>query len=169
MAKLIELVSRWRGSKRWLSCIVFIGIVVTAGLALPQVLPNATAVGEAAAPAGGAAQDPWNYNAPPLPEAPDARTMLMRLALGTGMVSGLCVGTLWLGKRWLQVKPLPTGGAKQLRLIEALPLQGRCCVYLLQAGSRQVLVGADGGGLRALLPLTDSFEQTLAQAQDGDL
>jgi hypothetical protein len=169
MAKPVALFSTLRGSKGWRSSAVFVLIVVIAGLTLPQVMLKAPAVAETPHLEATPGQESLTYNVPSLPEGTDARAMLTRLALGTVLVLGLCVGTLWLGKRWLGVKPLPLGGAeRQLRLVEVLPLRGRCCVYLLQAGPRQILVGADACGLRALLPLTDSFEQTLTRASDPE-
>lgn len=165
MAPRFNLTFAPNGLQRWLAPGVFILIVVLAGLALPQVMPNTTAVPQIPSANAASGQEMWMDSTTPLPEGPDARAMLTRLALGTVLVLGLCVGTLWVGKRWLQVKPLPPGGTRQLRVVEALPLNGRCCVYLLQAGSRQVLAGIDGYGLKVLLPLTDSFEHTLSQAQ----
>jgi hypothetical protein len=169
MAKLVNLVFLASGSGRWLSSIVFVLVVVMAGLVLPQLLPSGPAVAEAASVPAAAAPDMWNYSPPSLPEGPDTRAMLLRLGLGTVLVLGLGVGTLWLSKRWLQVKAVPSGGTRQLRLVEVLPLQGRCCIYLVQAGSRQILAGADAGGLKALLPLTDSFEQSLTEAHTREL
>lgn len=153
MATLFKQVTASKRCPRWLSVGGLVLVAVSAGLMLPQVMPNATAVPESPLGRVVASQDAWTSTAPSLADGPDARSMLIRLGLGTVLVLGLSVGSLWLGKRWLQVKPLPTGGERQLRLLETIPLHGRCRVYLLQAGSQQVLVGADGYGLQALLPL----------------
>lgn len=156
------------GAKRWLPTAALGVVVVLAGVVLPQLLPNAAAVPESTPKSETASQDPWAYNPPPLSEGPEARTMLLRLGVGTVVVVGLCIGTLLLGKRWLQVVPTPTGGTRQMTVMEALPLQNRCCVYLIKVGSRQMLAGVDGSGLKALVPLTEPFEQALNDMQAGE-
>jgi flagellar biogenesis protein FliO len=91
--------------------------------------------------------------------------MLVRLVLGTVAVLALCVLTLWVGKRWLRPLAVRDGAGKELRVIEALPLSGRCSVYLIQAGKCRALAGVDATGLKALLTLTEPFEEGLAEGK----
>ncbi|SRR5579871_3795282 len=154
--------------KRWLPLAVLGLIVMLAGVVLPQLLPSATAVPETTPKTSADQQDPWAYNPPSLTDGPDARAMLLRLGMGTVIVVALCIGTLWLGKRWLQVAPTPAVGERQLGVLEALPLNHRCCVYLIRAGSHQLLAGVDSSGLKALVPLVAPFEQALTEVQAGD-
>lgn len=168
MTKRPNPVSMPPGLKRWLPTAAFGLVVMLAGVVMPQMLPNAAAVPGPTPKTETGPQDPWAYNPPTLAEGPDARAMLLRLGIGTVIVVGLCIGTLWLGKRWLQAAPTPTGREKQLGVLEALSLNNRCCVYLIKVGSRQMLAGVDGSGLKALVPLTEPFEQTLNDLQAGE-
>jgi flagellar biogenesis protein FliO len=88
--------------------------------------------------------------------------MLRRLGIGTMTVLGLCAGTLWLGKAWLRGTPAKGGEGGQLRLLESVTLGNRCVVHLVRAGDQQVLVGVDSAGIKSLVPLLASFENTLA-------
>src|SRR5580658_1433742 len=82
--------------------VAIIGVVaVTAGIALPTAFPAV-----AQTPLTNPAPDSNNvgkltYTPPPLTDAPDPKSMLTRLAGATAIVLVLCVGTIWLGKRWL--------------------------------------------------------------------
>lgn len=110
------------------------------------------------------------YTPPAWPEAPSPGPMLARLGVGTVVVLALCVGSLWFGKRWLLRGLPPTKpGGEHLRLIDAIPLGNRCSVYLLQTGVRQVLVGVDGSGLKALVTLPETFENALNDADAANL
>ena len=107
------------------------------------------------------------YSPPTWPEPPDLSSLILRLAVGTAVVLGLCVGMLWLGKRRLR-RQAPQGQAgSPLQLVETLTLANRCCLSLLKAGSAQILVAADGSGLKKMVALPESFENTLAQL-DGE-
>lgn len=103
------------------------------------------------------------YEPPALPELPAPGPMLLRLVLGTIFVLILCVVTLWAGKRWVHPLTVPTGQNKKLRVVESLPLCGRCSVFLLQAGDARVLVGVDQAGIKSLLPLPQPFDSALSE------
>lgn len=167
MAKLTNPFRLPERLKRWLPAGAF-GLVVLAGVLLPQLMSDAAAVPEAPPTREPAPKDNWAYTPPTFPEGPDAKAMLTRLALGTVLVLGLCAGSLWVGKRFLHLKGVPAGENRQLRVVETLRLNHRCCVFLLQAGNRQVLAGVDASGLKALVPWSDSFEETLTEAQGGE-
>jgi flagellar biogenesis protein FliO len=108
-------------------------------------------------------RDSLNYTPPAWPDAPDTAAMLRRLVMGTATVLGLCVCTLLVGRRWLRGAARGANSGDKLRLIETVALGNRCAVHLIQAGDQQVLVGIDGAGLKSLVPLTVSFENTLAE------
>jgi flagellar biogenesis protein FliO len=156
-------------------------LAVVCGLALPRSFPAEHAAVAHSAPAsevkvlpaappvaaqGSATQtkkEELTYSPPPWPESPDPKALLMRLGVGTVVVLGLCVGTLWAAKRWLHGTP-PVTARQQLRLLEALPLGNRCTLYLVSTGDRRVLVGADGAGLKTVVPLPEGFGDALAEA-----
>jgi flagellar biogenesis protein FliO len=152
------------GRKRWLLSAVIGLTAVIAGIVLPQAFMGNDAGLAGAAKGAPAAADSLEYNPPPLPGAPGAGAMLARLMVGTLVVLGLCVGTLWFGKRWVKTEP-PRGANSRLAVVESLALGNRCSVILVRAGPRQVLAGVDGTGLKALVALPDLFEDALEQAQ----
>src|SRR5262245_47422662 len=91
--------------------------------------------------------------------------MLLRLGGGTVVVLLLCVGTLWLSRRWLRKLPGQGEPGGRLSLVETLPLGNRCAVHLVRVGRQQVVVGVDGSGLKSLVALPDLFDEALAEAQ----
>lgn len=142
--------------------LVAVGVVaVTAGLLLPQMLP-----GEAPAATPQPKVEPrkggdLDYAPPTWPEAPSAAGLFVRLGVGTAVVLGLCVATLWGGKRWLLGANRAGAGGAQMQLVETLHLGNRCTLHLVQLASRQVLVGADAAGVKSIVPLPESFDECL--------
>jgi flagellar biogenesis protein FliO len=92
--------------------------------------------------------------------------MLLRLVLGAIFVLILCCATLWAGKRWVRPLTVPIGGNRTLRVLESLQLDGRSSVILLQAEKAKILVGVDQAGIKALLPLPQSFDGALGEVID---
>jgi flagellar biogenesis protein FliO len=139
-------------------------VALAGNVARADELPSNTAT--ASAQSG---RDDLNYTPPTWPDAPDTAAMLRRLVLGTATVLGLCVCTLWIGRRWLRGAPRGATSGSRLRLVETVVLGNRCSVHLLQTGDHQVLVGIDGTGLKSLVPLPASFENTLAEIKPAAL
>ena len=88
------------------------------------------------------------------------------LAVGTAVVMVLCIGKLFLCRRWLRRLPSQPSGNSHMTLIETLPLGNRCQVHLIRVGKQQVLVGLDGAGLKSLVALPDTFDEALAAMQE---
>jgi len=171
---------RW---KLWLP-LAAVGLVASvAGLAMPQFLGKESLK----APTPVAQIPSWKtqepngdlqYTPPTWPETPDYGAMFSRLVAGTVIVLGMCVGVLWLGKRWLPISGLSVSGllmsaagasaGTHLKLVETLSLGNRCCLHLVQMAERQVLVGVDGSGVKTVVPLTETFAQTLRDTQLRD-
>lgn len=149
----------------WLTVCV-LGLTATVcGLFLPQSLRGHREPA-AATPIPEPARETKNtleYTPPALPDMPSPGSMFVRLALGTIFVLILSIVTLWAGKRWIRPLAGPVGENRQLRLMESLPLGGRCAVYLLQVGETKVLAGVDQAGIKALLPLPQPFDGALAE------
>jgi flagellar biogenesis protein FliO len=132
---------------------------VAAAIPTPQSPPQSEEAGVSTVQS----KDQLEYNPPALPEMPPLQPMLMRLAFGTILVLILCILTLWSGKRWVRPLVAPTHESKKLRILESLPLGGRCSVFLLQADEAKILVGVDQAGIKSLLPLPQSFDRALEE------
>lgn len=151
--------------------LVAVGVVaVTAGMLLPQWLPNEAPAAEPRTKRvetrkGGELE----YTPPTWPEPPSAAGLLVRLGVGTAIVLGLSVATLWAGKRWLLGPNRAGVGGAHMQLVESLHLGNRCTLHLIQFASRQVLVGADATGVKSIVPLPDAFEDCLPRLDaEGD-
>lgn len=158
-----------KAKRPWLSLGMMAGAALLAGLALPQLMPSThprTPVKSESEPSGQRDKNDWTYVPPSWPEPPDHQAAFVRLGLGTAAVLTLCVATLWCGKRWLRGEtPVAAAGA-QLSFIESLPLGNRCVIHLVQIHNRPVLVGADAAGIKTIVPLPESFAQTLLTAEE---
>jgi flagellar biogenesis protein FliO len=148
----------------WLTWGVLAVAAVIAGVMLPQLMSGESAVDGMKSKAQEKDKASLEYRAPALPEAPSAQAMLIRLALGTVIVLGLCVGTIFGLKRW--VNPSLTGDAlsREMKLIETLPLGNRCLLHLVHLGKQQILVGVDAGGVKSIVPLPGTFDEVLTEA-----
>lgn len=116
-------------------------------------------VDEKAAPSAGREV---NYQQPEWNKGPSLGSLLFKMAFGTVLALGACVGSLWYGRKWLQkaqgVLPLKGG---ELRLIESTRVGGQCFVHLLQVGNQRILAGTDRSGLQSLVPLPEAFGNVL--------
>lgn len=100
---------------------------------------------------------------PQWPAPPDTGAMLLRLVIGTVVVLGLCVGSLWLGKPWLlRLQSINTGG-KVLHIEGTVSLGNRAVLYLVKVGDTQLIAGTDGSGLKSLITLPTSFKEVLEE------
>src|SRR5437773_2026247 len=87
-------------SKKWTTLAIVGVAAVLAGLFLPQLLPSSTPEPKTTTEGSGKS-GPFAYKAQEWPEPPSSQGMFVRLALGTLIVLGLCVGTVFLCKRWM--------------------------------------------------------------------
>jgi flagellar biogenesis protein FliO len=137
--------------------LVTIGLIASlAGLLIPQMLPG----DKAQAPTAVHDMKDLTYVPPAWPEPPSVQSLMLRLVFGTMFVLILSVAAIWYGKRYLTAYASGSLGG-DLKLVETLPLGNRCRLHLVRLGSRQILIGADGAGIKTVTPL-DDFEQVLA-------
>jgi flagellar biogenesis protein FliO len=142
--------------KRSTAVLITIGLIASlAGLLIPQMLPGE----KAPTPIVRDAKD-LTYVPPTWPEPPSIQGLMLRLGFGTMFVLILSVAAIWYGKRYLTAYAGGSLGG-ELKLVETLPLGNRCRLHLVRLGSRQILIGADGAGIKTVTPL-DDFEQVLA-------
>jgi flagellar biogenesis protein FliO len=148
---------------RWVA-LAMVGLVaVVGGLFVPQLITTPAPPAEPRAAGPEKAQPA--YTPPSLPDGPSPQSLMIRLLIGTAVVLGLCVGTLWVGKRWLAAPAPKAAAGGQLSLVETLPLGNRCSVHLVKVGSRQVLVGVDGAGVKSMVALPEQFGDALEEIQ----
>jgi flagellar biogenesis protein FliO len=160
------------GWATWLAFGLFGLLASAAGLFAPGLgdppaappLSGQVGTPDKASAAGGALE----YTPPALPDFPSPGAMLLRLALGTAAVLALCVVTLVAARRFVRPPPAAGAAGQELRLIESLPLGGRCSVHLLQAGKTRALAGVDATGLKVLLALPETFAEALAHDAPGE-
>jgi flagellar biogenesis protein FliO len=149
--------------KRSTAILVAIGLIASlVGLVVPQMLPGEKAAMPSSPTAPGTVQGAKNlsYTPPTWPEPPSVQSLMLRLGFGTMFVLVLSVAAIWYGKRYLAAYA-GTLGNGELKLVETLVLGNRCRLHLVRLGARQILVGADGAGIKTVTPL-DDFEQVLA-------
>ena len=104
------------------------------------------------------------YTPQSLPAPPRFGAILTRLLFGTVVSLVLCVATIWFGRRWLERGAnLANPTQQHLQLTASLSLGRRCSVALLEIGDRQVLVGSDPSGLKAMLVLPVAFENVVSE------
>jgi flagellar biogenesis protein FliO len=173
---------------RWLSVALLGALAVAGGIILPRLLPFSLPASVSAEKAGTTQPQPkiqtasqrtaqapgpggklvgpkdWTYVPPSWPEPPDHHAMFIRLGAGTLAVLALCAGSLWFGKRWFRGATAAASTPSQLRLVESLPLGNRCVIHLVNIGANSVLIGTDAGGVKTVVPLAESFAQTLLAA-----
>ncbi|HEX3314673.1 MAG TPA: flagellar biosynthetic protein FliO [Gemmataceae bacterium] len=144
-------------AKRSTAVLVTIGLIASlAGLLIPQMLPG----DKAPTPIAVHDAKDLTYVPPAWPEPPSVQSLMLRLVFGTMFVLILSVAAIWYGKRYLTAYAGGSLGG-DLKLVETLPLGNRCRLHLVRLGSRQILIGTDGAGIKTVTPL-DDFEQVLA-------
>ena len=129
-----------------------------AGLEEVASEPVATSVATTAEP--NALDSEMTYK-PEWPAPPDTGAMLLRLVIGTVVVLGLCVGSLWFGKPWLMRLQLTNTIGQPMQIEGTVALGNRAVLYLVKIGDTQLVAGTDATGLKSLIALPASFKDTL--------
>lgn len=151
----------------WMSWGLIAAAAVLAGVLLPQMMNAEMAAETPRAKAEAKDKGSLEYAAPALPEAPSASAMLARLGVGTVLVLGLCVATIFGMKRWMQPQFAGSTAPREMKLVETLSLGNRCLVHLVHLGKQPVLVGVDASGVKMIVPVAGDFENVLAEASDA--
>ncbi|GIW78411.1 MAG: hypothetical protein KatS3mg105_0218 [Gemmatales bacterium] len=158
--------ARWQkqyGTKNWLLLALMAGLAVLGGVLVPQLrLHSPDANAQPSFVSKSSADGKLGYTPPAIPAAPDPQGMILRLFLFAAVLLAMTVLGLVLARKWLTINPATaTGQNKSMRLVEMLPLGNRCCLYLVDADQRPVLVGVDASGLRTIVPIPESFGREL--------
>lgn len=147
----------------WQPWVTIAVVAILTGLVLPQMMPGETVVPAKSSRTETKDKSNLDYTAPSVPEAPNFQGMIVRLGIGTTVVLGLCVATLFGLKRWLNPPAGQSDPDREMRLIETLNLGGRCALHLVHLGKREVLIGVDSNGIKTMLPLSESFADVLTK------
>lgn len=94
----------------------------------------------------------------------DTRTLLMKLTAGVVLSVSLCFGLMFVGTKlkggdWMQ-------SSGEMQLVDTLNCGQRCCLQLVRVQDRLVVVGRDASGIREIVPLSPSFEQSFDDRLD---
>jgi flagellar biogenesis protein FliO len=117
---------------------------------------------------GASQENDFSYS-PQWPEPPNTGALLLRFFVGTVVVLGLCVGSLWLAKPWLQRLKVSGAGTPSFHVEGSVAVGNRAMLYLVRVGETQLIAGTDGSGLKSLIALPPSFKEVLdAQVPDVD-
>jgi flagellar biogenesis protein FliO len=165
----------WQGGPRsalrgpWATVASVAGLAIVAGLMLPKLLSSETVIDKdrpRTDSKGGVAVS--EYKAPNLPEVPNPQALLGRLFMGTIVVLGLSVLSIWVMRRWLPGQVPAHAAPRDMRLIETLHLGNRSSLHLVHLGQREILVGVDAGGIKSIVPLSKPFDDALAETVQND-
>jgi flagellar biogenesis protein FliO len=159
------------GNRKWWITLSTTGaFIIFAGLLAPKLIntpippqtpTNNPALNDAALPASttppvNTVQQEEPKLAFPTAIPAEIRGSVERLAIGAGVIIAVAVAIAWLRRRSASKAPSTPG---LLNVTAALVLPHRCCLYLIEVGSRQFITGVDGNGIHALTPLPDATDQ----------
>ena len=131
---------------------------------LEEVVPEPVASSTATTAEPNALDSEMTYK-PEWPAPPDTGAMLLRLVIGTVVVLGLCVGSLWFGKPWLMRLQLTNTTGQPMQIEGTVALGNRAVLYLVKIGDMQLVAGTDATGLKSLIALPASFTDALDKQQ----
>jgi flagellar biogenesis protein FliO len=149
----------------WMSWVAITAVAIVLGLVAPQLMPGEASREKVEPKTEAKEKGKLEYTAPALPDAPSVQSMFVRLGVGTAVVLGLCVATMFGIKKWMY--PIATNGTapREMRLMETLQLGNRCSLHLVHLHKQPILVGVDGSGIQTIVPLPPSFEEVLTEAE----
>jgi flagellar biogenesis protein FliO len=154
----------------WANVVIVAGLAIVLGVMLPKLLSSEPVVDEKkkdnpqTTAKGTIGSD---YKTPALPEI-NPQALLGKLFMGTIVVLGLSVGSIWMMKRWLPAQGPAGSVQREMRLIETLHLGHRTSLHLVHLGKREVLIGTDAGGIKSIVPLARPFEDALAETEASE-
>ena len=149
----------------WMSWVAIAAVAIVLGLVAPQLMPSETTGDKPESKVETKDKSKLDYVAPAMPEVPSVQNMFVRLGVGTPIVLGLCVATMFGIRRWLY--PVAAHGAlpREMRLMETLHLGNRCSLHLVHLNMQPILVGVDSSGIKTVVPLPTPFEDVLTEAE----
>lgn len=96
------------------------------------------------------------------PGAPQFRKIIERIALSTCLVLCGGVGFILVAKQVLKKKTVDREPASNsIQIKSQLQLSPKANLFLVETGKHRMIVASDQNGIRSVMPLTDSFSETL--------
>lgn len=152
----------------WITVLAVAGLAILAGMLLPKLLSSETVLDKNPPQKESKSGTASEYKAPTLPDVPNPQALLGRLFVGTIVVLGLSVISIRLMRHWMPSQAPARAIPKEMRLIETLHLGQRTSLHLVHLGTREILVGVDGGGIKSIVPLPKPFDESLADVVQPD-
>lgn len=93
--------------------------------------------------------------------------ILKQLATNTGLVLVIGVGFILFAKRWVKgSKPARKKDGVSIEIKSTLKLSPKSNLYLIKAGDQRLIVANDQNGIKSVVPLTESFADSLDAFSD---
>jgi hypothetical protein len=98
-------------------------------------------------------------------------TLIQRLAINTGIVMCVGVGIIFVAKLYFKTKGTHSGGGRsipkaEIEIKSTLRLSPKSNLHLVEAGDHRLIVAIDQNGIKSVVPLTDSFANSLDGLED---
>lgn len=101
--------------------------------------------------------------------ATDLRKMIERLAISTCIVLCGGVGFIFVAKQWIKFKaPSAKAPEASIQIKSTLQLSPKSSLHLVQAGGHRLMVATDQNGIKSVVPLNESFSDTLSALESGE-
>jgi flagellar biogenesis protein FliO len=90
------------------------------------------------------------------------QSLLKQLATSTFLVMLVGVGFILVAKRWVKgSKPASKSNDLAIEIMSTLKLSPKSNLHLIQAGEQRLIVALDQNGINTVVPLNESFSNTL--------
>ena len=101
--------------------------------------------------------------------SPEFRKVIERIALSTCLVLCGGVGFILVAKQFMKPKkPVKAVAAESIQIRSTLQLSPKSHLFLVEVGTHKLMVASDQNGIRSVVPLTDTFSQTLKSFEQDE-
>ena len=101
--------------------------------------------------------------------SPEFRKVIERIALSTCLVLCGGVGFILVAKQFMKFKePVKAVSTESIQIRSTLQLSPKSHLFLVEAGTHKLMVASDQNGIRSVVPLTDTFSQTLESFEQDE-
>ena len=101
--------------------------------------------------------------------SPEFRKVIERIALSTCLVLCGGVGFILVAKQFMKFKePVRAVATESIQIRSTLQLSPKSHLHLVETGTHKLVVASDQNGIRSVVPLADSFSQTLESFEQDE-